>query len=505
MSAMIEIGLAVGALALQTLDGHELVMKNYASRFGTAVVFMSSRAPATQASAGVISDMAARYRRKGVLFLGVFANADETRDEILAFWQARSMGFPTYRDVKGGAAARLCARVTPEIFLIDKEGVLVYRGGFSDAKAVRELDRKIMRLSKGQGVRQGEYPATGTPIGETGTVGETRPPGEPVVFSSEVIFEKQPWAPDHHCSTIVEAFNGDLLCVWFGGSFESGDDQSLFIARRKKGERTWSAPDRFVIGQPFHPPGNAVVFRVSASRIGILYDRMDEERPIRSGMWGKGSLMFRYSEDNGISWSEDRELTGIPGGIRNPPILLQNGDLLVPISGAKPGFIVTRDGGDTWNVRGYIPTGRFRAGQPSVVQRKDGSLFAVLRNAPYILQSESTDDGATWSEATPMPLRCPHAGISMCGLGNGHLALVFNDSSTKRTPLSVALSDDEGRTWRPPVALESNPGEYSYPCVMQSSDGHIHATYSFLRKTIKHAEFNEQWVRLLSPGSARRR
>ncbi|HNR35134.1 MAG TPA: exo-alpha-sialidase [Candidatus Hydrogenedentes bacterium] len=502
MSTIIEIGLAVGALTLQTLDGHELIMQNYASRLGTAVVFLSSRAPATQAAAGIISDMAEKYRRKGVLFVGVFSNAGETRDEIRAFCQGRSLIFPVYRDVEGRAAKRLGARVTPEVFLIDKEGVLVYRGGFGDAKAVQEIENRVMQMSKDQDVQRGESPATGTPIGETGSMGETAPPGEPVAFSSEVIFEKQPWAPDHHCSTIAEAFNGDLLCVWFGGSFESGDDQALFIARRTKGGRMWSAPDRFVTGQPFHPPGNAVVFRVSANRIGILYDRMDEERPIRSGMWGKGTLMFRYSEDNGATWSNDRELTDIPGGIRNPPILLRNGDLLVPISGAQPGFITTRDGGDTWTVRGYIPTGNFRAGQPSVIQRADGSLFAVLRNAPYILQSESADNGSTWTEAVPMTLRCPHAGISMCRFDNGHLALVFNDSSIKRTPLSVALSEDEGRTWRPPVALESNPGEYSYPCVMQSSDGHIHVTYSFLRKTIKHVEFNEHWIHLLSPEPA---
>jgi predicted neuraminidase len=67
-----------------------------------------------------------------------------------------------------------------------------------------------------------------------------------------------------------------------------------------------------------------------------------------------------------------------------------------------------------------------------------------------------------------------------------------------RTPLSVALSTDEGATWRTPVSLEANPGEYSYPCVIETSDGMIHVTYTFLRKVIKHAEFNERWLTLLS-------
>ena len=54
--------------------------------------------------------------------------------------------------------------------------------------------------------------------------------------------------------------------------------------------------------------------------------------------------------------------------------------------------------------------------------------------------------------------------------------VVFNDSQTQRTPLSVARSLDEGRTWETPLHLESNPGEYSYPCVIQTGDGKIHVT-----------------------------
>ena len=50
------------------------------------------------------------------------------------------------------------------------------------------------------------------------------------------------------------------------------------------------------------------------------------------------------------------------------------------------------------------------------------------------------------------------------------------------------------QSWREPLALESNPGEYSYPCVIQSSDGMIHVTYTFRRNSIKHVEFDEGWL-----------
>jgi len=88
----------------------------------------------------------------------------------------------------------------------------------------------------------------------------------------------------------------------------------------------------------------------------------------------------------------------------------------------------------------------------------------------------------------------PDAGITMTRLANGHAVVVFNDSELHRTPLSIARSLDEGRTWETPLHLESNPGEYSYPCVNQTSDGKIHVTYTYRRYAIKHVEFNEDWL-----------
>ena len=82
----------------------------------------------------------------------------------------------------------------------------------------------------------------------------------------------------------------------------------------------------------------------------------------------------------------------------------------------------------------------------------------------------------------------------MTRLANGHLVVVFNDTDTARTPLSIARSVDEGRSWETPLQLESNPGEYSYPCVTQTRDGKIHITYTYRRYSIKHVELNEDWL-----------
>jgi predicted neuraminidase len=40
--------------------------------------------------------------------------------------------------------------------------------------------------------------------------------------------------------------------------------------------------------------------------------------------------------------------------------------------------------------------------------------------------------------------------------------------------------------WTPAVTLEDSPGEYSYPAIIQTSDGRVHVTYTWRRQRIKH-------------------
>jgi predicted neuraminidase len=62
---------------------------------------------------------------------------------------------------------------------------------------------------------------------------------------------------------------------------------------------------------------------------------------------------------------------------------------------------------------------------------------------------------------------------------------VYNHTTEGRSPLNVALSRD-GIAWSRVVVLESDPGEYSYPAVIQTADGLVHVTYTWKRERIKH-------------------
>jgi predicted neuraminidase len=79
----------------------------------------------------------------------------------------------------------------------------------------------------------------------------------------------------------------------------------------------------------------------------------------------------------------------------------------------------------------------------------------------------------------------PNSAVDAVMLKDGRALLVYNHTSRGRSPLNVAVSQD-GRTWQAAVTLENEPGEYSYPAVIQTRDGRVHLTYTWKRQRIKH-------------------
>jgi predicted neuraminidase len=160
--------------------------------------------------------------------------------------------------------------------------------------------------------------------------------------------------------------------------------------------------------------------------------------------------------------------------------------------------------------------------QPSLARKQDGTLVAFMRDngpAPHRIQvSESRDRGETWSRVVDSDRPDPGAGLEVLVLKNGLWLLINNDLEKGRHRLAVSLSDDEGQTWRWTRYLErdtdadigTGPGSYHYPSIIQAQDGTLHASYSFHQKqsetrldptgkpaneSIKHAHFNEAWIR----------
>jgi predicted neuraminidase len=233
--------------------------------------------------------------------------------------------------------------------------------------------------------------------------------------------------------------------------------------------------------------------------------------PSPSKWWG----MLMTSGDDGRTWSSPRRLGEGPigslfGPVKNKPIQLPDGAILCPSSTESNGwrvhFEVTRDLSKTWEVIGPINDGKeFGAIQPTLLVHPGGRLQALCRSQQNVItQAWSDDNGRTWSPMTATALPNPSSGIDAVSLADGRHLLVYNHTTRNRPfpaarqMLNVALSSD-GREWQPALILECAEGQYSYPAVIQTSDGLVHITYTFNRETIKHVVLDPSRIKAARP------
>jgi predicted neuraminidase len=126
--------------------------------------------------------------------------------------------------------------------------------------------------------------------------------------------------------------------------------------------------------------------------------------------------------------------------------------------------------------------------QPTMFSTKDGRVAMLCRSRGIgrICRSESGDAGQTWTPAAPLDLPNPNSGIDAVRTGEGSLFLVYNHTERGRSPLNLGLSRVDGQSWKMVQTLEDQPGEYSYPAIIQTQDGRLHITYTWQRQRIKH-------------------
>src|SRR5207248_9918498 len=110
----------------------------------------------------------------------------------------------------------------------------------------------------------------------------------------------------------------------------------------------------------------------------------------------------------------------------------------------------------------------------------------------YLVRSESRDGGRTWSAGSDSPFPNPNAAVDFLRLQNGHLMLVYNDSMSRRTPLTAAISTDGDKSYPHRRNLAEGPGDFAYPFAIQTRDDKIHVVYTSQRRSvINHAVFEE--------------
>ncbi len=294
-----------------------------------------------------------------------------------------------------------------------------------------------------------------------------------------------------HASTIVETSSG-LLAAWFGGTREGTADVGIWTARFANG--TWSAPVEVATGLQADgsrfPCYNPVLFHSADSVLHLFY----KVGPQPARWWG----MHRTSRDDGRTWSDAERLPdGLLGPVKNRPVVLRDSTIVAGSSTEsmdapsewRVHFEVSRDHARSWTkvTPAASATGtEIEAIQPSILVHSDGRLQAIGRTrSGRLFETWSADRGAAWSALALTSLPNPNAGTDAVTLRDGRQLVVYNHSTTLRTPLVVAVSNN-GVDWRPVVVLEDGPGEYSYPAMIQSRDGLVHITYTWRRERITH-------------------
>jgi len=354
-----------------------------------------------------------------------------------------------------------------------------------------------------------------------------------------------------HSSSIIELPNGDLLSCWFEGSGErNANDVQIKGARLKKGNNKWNRP--FLMADtPGQPDCNPVLFVDKSNKLWLYWI------VVQANQWETSILKYRTStnylkegapkwewqdvillkpgeefastieekfksmKSRDLAWAEyapqyetmiydaakDKKKRETGWMTRIHPTVLPGGRILLPLysDGFNMSLIaISDDLGKTW--KPSLPIVGYGNIQPSIVQKKDGSLVAFMRDngdSPgKILKSISIDDGYSWTAAKKSDLINPGTSVDAIKLKNGNWVMVYNDLEDGRYSVAISLSDDEGETWKWTKHLEKDEtknGSFSYPSVIQNKDGMIHVSYSYRigedKKTIKVVALNSSWIK----------
>lgn len=343
-----------------------------------------------------------------------------------------------------------------------------------------------------------------------------------------------------HCSGVVAWLDGEILVVYYHAIKEANRQQTIFGIRKKAGQSTWSKP--FVVSKdkPNRMEGNPSIWIAPDGKLWLFY-------VTSPGGWAVCTPRYKISEDRGQTWTKSTKLYWLfSRGIKNPPIITSKGWYILPayveFRDYYSMFYLSKDKGKTWKDPGarvgvqkdiipYDLVGEKHQWerlvlQPTVIERKDGSIFCLNRAVKKLGKMyvcESFDGGETWTQAQPGVLPNPGGGFHMIRLFSGNIAIVYNHApaeplnSFERNPVSVAISDDDGHTWKyrrnlcefhpdDPTTPEDHRQHFAYPTIYQSQDEKIHVTWSFSHPEkrdgmefnftdIQYTCFTEEWVK----------
>jgi formylglycine-generating enzyme required for sulfatase activity len=315
----------------------------------------------------------------------------------------------------------------------------------------------------------------------------------------------------YHNSAIQVLPNGDLLAAYYNTPNEEDDpDQTLLIMRRRAGSLTWDMPEPW----PY--------FADAANAGPVLWNDPAARQLAQGRIWlfwgtprliGNKPFYFTTSLDNGVTW-EPAQVPQFPAPIGryvsqpvNSIVRAGDGTILIPTdstghdadgNGSISAVWASHDNGKTWFDTGGRTAGR----HTTIVLRKDGAILGfggknsnIDGRMPLAI---STDGGKTWTkQKTPFDPLASGERPSVIRLASGRLFFVADSNPKNQKHMHkdgayVALSDDEGATWRQ-KRLPDNIVTVGYTTATQGPDGIIHIVTSKNEPNYE-IELNEAWI-----------
>ena len=307
---------------------------------------------------------------------------------------------------------------------------------------------------------------------------------------------------------------GRLWACWVAG----GDSPDAFfvLASSDDDGESWSSP-RVVLDSHAAGLGDKRSILVGnlwtdpKGRLWLIFDQSMDMFDGRAGVW---TTVCENPDADTPKWSKPRRIWH--GVTLNKPTVLSTGEWMLPISlDQRPGFrkfrgcfreldplrganvFVSKDEGVTWQRRGVRTFPNPDWHEHMIVEKTDRSLWMLARTRDGIMESTSTDQGATWSVPVNSAIKHPVARFHIRRMQSGRLLLIKHgdkiDAHQGRVQLSAWLSDDDGKSWQGGLVLDERKG-ISYPDGFQAPDGTIYISWDRNRSTdgeILMARFTE--------------
>lgn len=293
--------------------------------------------------------------------------------------------------------------------------------------------------------------------------------------------------------TIERTPAGRLWAAWYGGRRELNDNYVILATSGDDGG-TWSDP--LLVVDPPAPvrTGDPCLWLDPNGRLWCLWLQTcpmpGEAWDGRGGIW---AITTDTPDDPCPSWTEPRRLSH--GIAINKPIVTRDGTWLWPMSiwwffeqiqninhMRKPGVIASTDQGRTWQWRGGAVLDDRVFDEPMIVEKRDGTLWMLMRTRQGISESFSMDGGYSWSVGRPSRFGGPSSRFHFRRLASGRLLMInhLGNSDRKRTHLTAMLSEDDGETWPYRVLLDERE-RVSYPDAVEGPNGQLFIIYDHNR------------------------